>query len=289
MRISGVQPVLIVMFLSLASLAGEQAAGVRGRPELYSKAVTDFLAAGEADEVEPRIRATPESPLRINQPLGVGVEIMEASVKTVKRNPRFYSTDESISNYATDHLAQLYVRLRNNTTKTIVVISLRFYDPHSESHFYIRTARGPIQAGAIEQVRIPLMATSYNPASLMVDVVRVTFADQPTWEEPASSRSVIARQSLHNPEVDQKPRPLNRLRADYTELARANQVSGVVRLNVTVSADGNVRKVEVMHALPDGLTEVAIKVARVLQFQPAKSKGSPVAYIVPLDVEFHLK
>src|SRR5687767_12196531 len=101
MRNRGMLPILLVLCLSPASLAGEQDAGVRGRPELYSKAVTDFLSAGEVDDVEPRIRATPESPLSINQPVGVGVEIMEASVRSVKRNPRFYSTDSSISNYAT--------------------------------------------------------------------------------------------------------------------------------------------------------------------------------------------
>jgi TonB family protein len=282
----GVRSVLLMMCLSLSVASGKQATGARGGQELFSNVVTDFLSAEEASDVQQRLGVIPEFPLRMNQPNGVWVEILEANIKAVKRNPRYYSTDESISNYVTDHLMQVHVRLRNNTANTVAVVSLRLFHSQSGSHFYIKTARGPIEPGAIEQIRIPLMAIADNPAGLILDVVRVTFADKTMWQEPASDRSVIPLRRLHNPDVDVKPRPLNRFRPEYTPLARANQVSGVVRLYLSVAADGSVRKVEVINSLPDGLTELAIKIARVLQFQPAMRQGKPVAYTVPLDVEF---
>ena len=289
MIIKGLQSVVIILCLTFSSASGKQMMAARETQELFSKAVADFLSAEEARGVQLNLSATPEFPLRMNQPSGVGVEILEASIKAMKRDPRYYSTDESIANYATDHLMQAHIRLRNNTANPIAVISLRFFHSQSRNHFYIKTARGPIEAGAIVQVHIPLMAIADNPAGLILDVVRVTFADKTMWQEPASDRSVIPLRRLHNPDVDVKPRPLNRLRPDYTPLARANQVSGVVRLYVSVAADGSVRKVEVINSLPDGLTEVAIKIARVLQFQPAMSQGKPVAYTVPMDVEFVLQ
>jgi TonB family protein len=59
-----------------------------------------------------------------------------------------------------------------------------------------------------------------------------------------------------------------------------------VRLQLKIGADGSVKNVEVLNALPDGLTEEAIRIARVLQFKPAMSNGSPVDYTILMEVEF---
>ena len=75
----------------------------------------------------------------------------------------------------------------------------------------------------------------------------------------------------------------------YTELARAHQIQGDVRLSVLVGADGNIKKVEVLNALPDGLTEEAIKSARQMRFKPALKNGEPVEMWVTMDVGFNLK
>lgn len=67
-----------------------------------------------------------------------------------------------------------------------------------------------------------------------------------------------------------KPRPA------YTDAARQNQVTGVVRLRVTFSASGSIGSIAPVSGLPYGLTEQAIAAARQIRFEPAKKNGVPV-------------
>jgi TonB family protein len=62
----------------------------------------------------------------------------------------------------------------------------------------------------------------------------------------------------------------------YTQEAREKGVEGDVRLRATFGADGNVTNIEVVDALPGGLTEEAIKAVRAIQFIPANNNGIPV-------------
>ena len=56
-----------------------------------------------------------------------------------------------------------------------------------------------------------------------------------------------------------------------------------------VGSDGTVKQVKVTHALPDWLTEEAIRAAYELRFEPARKDGKSVAYWLPVEVEFNLK
>lgn len=89
--------------------------------------------------------------------------------------------------------------------------------------------------------------------------------------------------------VDSRPQPLNRPRPNYTEEARKNKIQGNVRVRALIGADGGVKQVRVVSGLSDGLNEEAILAVKQMRFKPATKNGQPVAYWVPLDVEFNLR
>ncbi|HEV2864795.1 MAG TPA: TonB family protein [Pyrinomonadaceae bacterium] len=74
----------------------------------------------------------------------------------------------------------------------------------------------------------------------------------------------------------------------FTEEARKNNVSGVVRLRAVLGADGRVRNILVLKRLPDGLTDKAVAVARRIRFQPATLDGRPVSQMVVLEYNFNV-
>jgi TonB family protein len=54
----------------------------------------------------------------------------------------------------------------------------------------------------------------------------------------------------------------------YTDEARKAMITGKVRLRVTFSENGTVEKIAVIDSLPNGLTENAVKSARLIRFLP---------------------
>jgi protein TonB len=89
--------------------------------------------------------------------------------------------------------------------------------------------------------------------------------------------------------VDQKPIPLTNPSPHYTEEARKNKIQGNVRVRVLVGADGSVKQVRMVRGLPDGLEDEAIREAYKMRFKPAMKGGQPVAFWVPIDIEFNLR
>jgi hypothetical protein len=49
-----------------------------------------------------------------------------------------------------------------------------------------------------------------------------------------------------------------------------------VTLRVTFGADGKIEKIVEVNGLPHGLTEEAVKVARLIRFLPEEADGKPV-------------
>jgi len=79
-----------------------------------------------------------------------------------------------------------------------------------------------------------------------------------------------------------KPQP------GFTEEARKNNVSGVVRLRAVLSSSGRMTNVTVIKGLPDGLTEKAIAAARAIIFLPAQKDGREVSQYVVLEYNFNI-
>jgi TonB family protein len=74
----------------------------------------------------------------------------------------------------------------------------------------------------------------------------------------------------------------------FTEEARKNNVTGVVRLRAVLSSSGRVTNISVIKPLPDGLTERAIYAARHLMFFPAQKEGREVSQYIVLEYNFNI-
>jgi TonB family protein len=97
-------------------------------------------------------------------------------------------------------------------------------------------------------------------------------------DKPLSGKEVTQRAV-----VKSKPLP------GYPREARAYGVRGAVKLRLILGADGRIRdEVEVLEGLPHGVTEEAIRVARLIKFEPAQKDGRPVSQYVTVVYHFNL-
>ncbi|MBC7930792.1 MAG: energy transducer TonB [Rubrivivax sp.] len=74
----------------------------------------------------------------------------------------------------------------------------------------------------------------------------------------------------------------------FTEEARKNNVTGLVRLRAVLSSSGEVTSVSVIKGLPDGLTEKAISAAKQIKFRPAQKDGHTVSQYIVLEYNFNI-
>jgi TonB family protein len=82
--------------------------------------------------------------------------------------------------------------------------------------------------------------------------------------------------------ITYKPEP------GFTEEARRENVTGMVRLRAVLSASGEVTNISVIKGLPDGLTERAINAARQIKFRPAQKDGHIVSQYIVLEYNFNI-
>ena len=85
------------------------------------------------------------------------------------------------------------------------------------------------------------------------------------------------------------PQVLYRAEPRYLEPARRAHVQGVVELDLAVDASGRVVRVDVLRALPLGLTEEAERAVRQWRFRPAERNGQPVPVRFSVIVNFTLR
>ncbi len=118
-----------------------------------------------------------------------------------------------------------------------------------------------------------------------------------TWTEQLESLRVHGGATLGHDggqkiysgkEVETKVRVLSKPEPAYTNIARANQITGIVILRAIFYADGTVKRILVVKGLPDGLTEAAIMSARKIKFIPATIDGHPVSMFIQLEYYFDL-
>jgi len=74
--------------------------------------------------------------------------------------------------------------------------------------------------------------------------------------------------------------------ANYSVEARAKRTVGVVKLFGYFQWNGNVKIEGVMHGLPNGLTQEAIRAARHIKFIPTTQCDSSISEPVEIDYEF---
>lgn len=76
----------------------------------------------------------------------------------------------------------------------------------------------------------------------------------------------------------------------YPYLAIDNGTSGTVNLQFVVEKDGSINDIKVLHSIPDGCTEEAIRVVKSMpKWKPGRNAGEPVRVLFNLPVKFTLK
>ena len=87
--------------------------------------------------------------------------------------------------------------------------------------------------------------------------------------------------------VDSKPVVKYQPPLNYPPRARANNVSGRVRLWFIVDSDGNAKNIKVQESVPEGVfDDAAITCISGTRFEPAKYKGRPVEMSVVMPIDF---
>ena len=88
-------------------------------------------------------------------------------------------------------------------------------------------------------------------------------------------------------DVDVHPRALREIVPDYPADADRKRLSGKVRLQVKLEADGRVSDIDVVNASPPDLfDESAVKAFRDVRFAPAQKNGRPVRALVLIEVVY---
>ncbi|OHE59022.1 MAG: energy transducer TonB [Thiobacillus sp. GWE1_62_9] len=88
-------------------------------------------------------------------------------------------------------------------------------------------------------------------------------------------------------DLDVHPRALREIVPEYPAEADRQRLSGTVRLQLKLEADGRVSDVEVVSASPPGRFEdSAVRAFRDARFAPAQKNGRPVRALVLIEVEY---
>lgn len=115
-----------------------------------------------------------------------------------------------------------------------------------------------------------------------------------TWTEQLESlrffvnsgKSGETQSVFSTKDVTTKARVLTKPEPQYTDDARANQVTGTVILRCIFAADGTVKHFLIVRGLPFGLTEQSLRAARRIKFVPATKDGRPVSIFIQLEYNF---
>jgi periplasmic protein TonB len=86
-------------------------------------------------------------------------------------------------------------------------------------------------------------------------------------------------------DLDVQPRALREIVPDYPDEADRQRLSGKVRLQLKLEADGRISEIDVVSATPPGVFDgSAIKAFRDARFAPAQKNGRPVRARVVIEV-----
>jgi protein TonB len=135
------------------------------------------------------------------------------------------------------------------------------------------TEPAPPAAAALPAESFAVAQPDSAPAAAPVPVATITSAVDLTYY---SAR-----------DLDVHPRALREIVPDYPRDADRRRLSGKVRLQLKLEADGRISDIEVVSAKPPGVfDESAIRAFRDARFAPAQKGGRPVRALVLIEVEY---
>ncbi|MCK5799456.1 MAG: TonB family protein [Deltaproteobacteria bacterium] len=88
--------------------------------------------------------------------------------------------------------------------------------------------------------------------------------------------------------ISTMPRVVRRVAPIYPERMRDLEIEGKVILQLTIGADGSVKKIKILKSLKKELDAAAIAAAKKMRFAPAKVGGTPVTVTIPYTFTFVL-
>jgi TonB family protein len=114
----------------------------------------------------------------------------------------------------------------------------------------------------------------------------IGFGSGPAAVPPQAATCTDKVLNANGSPVNRKVRILERPNAQRTQAARDKHTEGVVILSVVFNASGKVTDITVVQALPEGLTEAAMKSAEHIRFEPALKDGCPVSVQMQIGYNF---
>ncbi|MBU1265852.1 MAG: energy transducer TonB [Gammaproteobacteria bacterium] len=143
------------------------------------------------------------------------------------------------------------------------------------------TAEAPAASAAnpaIAPPAAPAPAASFPPPA----------AAAPAASTPAATITTAVDLTYYGArDVDVPPRALREIVPDYPAVADRERLSGTVRLQLKLEADGRIGAIEVVSASPPGVfDESAIKAFGDARFAPAQKNGRPVRALVLIEVVY---
>jgi TonB family protein len=158
-----------------------------------------------------------------------------------------------------------------------------YFEPDAAIVYDIRTGEvyGSLDLTKAGTDKNTVLSYSEAPTTLEDPLARQQRLEEQRREYPpehAFKAAEVTRAAI----ITSKPEP------GFTEEARRDNVSGVVRLRAVLKYDGTVEVVEVIRGLPEGLTERSVEAAKKIRFQPAVRNGRLVSQSVTLEYNFNV-
>jgi len=151
----------------------------------------------------------------------------------------------------------------------------------------------PSETAAALPVAEPVAAQPAPPVAKPQPADAAPAVPQPAAAPPAAAAPTMAITSSVDltfysaRDLDVQPRALREIVPDYPPGADRQRLSGKVRLQLKLEADGRVSDLEIVHAdPPDVFNESTIRAFRDARFAPAQKNGRPVRAQVLIEVVY---
>jgi len=146
------------------------------------------------------------------------------------------------------------------------------------------------EALPVTESEAPPASPSEPPAVVAPAAPPAPAAAPPSVPEPVPAATMTSAVDLtyySARDLDVHPRALREIVPEYPAEADRQRLSGTVRLQLKLEADGRVSDVEVVSASPPGRFEdSAVRAFRDARFAPAQKNGRPVRARVLIEVEY---
>lgn len=206
--------------------------------------------------------------VQVAPPAGITVEepVIEARLVSTQTAPAATETQPSPPVARKPDVVPV-ARLAPSATPEALAVAKPVAPPASPGIEAPHDAPQPAAPAAPAAVSAPSVAPTPAPATTLTSSVDLTYY---------SAR-----------DLDVQPHALQVIRPEYPGAADRQKLSGKVRLQLKLEADGRVTDVDVVSATPPGMFEdSAIKAFRNARFAPAQKNGHPVRALVVIEVVY---